>query len=344
MKWLKRKPLMFLLLVASLCLSLAGSAFAFKDVGKDPEKSSIERLEKMGILKGYGKGNFSPAKSMNVASAVSLIVRGMELNIDNIQSIKKPKASDYYSKVNDNAWYAQSFIIAQFNGLDVPQNIDPAAQATREQFAHWLYKALSTKGEYAWIQMYVVMKDEKSIDPAYMESIQKLVISKIAKLDAGQTFRPKQPITRSEAAGMLDRAMEFVKNTKPIEPVDPETTVLSDIKLNSEKINDELVKVTVSATAPNPGYGIDISSVEFHGDQAIVNYRLILPKRGVMYIQKITEVTAVGYISSQYTPVLGKQEKSEPLSGDPVSAKHPIRNPDGTSGDSGSVNGLPSGK
>jgi hypothetical protein len=344
MKWLKRKPVMFLLLVASLCVSLAGSAFAFNDVGNDPEKTSIERLEKLGIVKGDGKGNFLPAQTMNVATAVSLIVRGMELNTDNIQFIKEPKASDYYSKVNDDAWYAQSFIIAQFNGLDVPQDIDPTAKATREQYTHWLFKALSTKGEYAWIQIYVVMKDEKSIDPAYMESIQKLVISKIAKLDADQNFRPKQPITRSEAAGMLDRAMEFVKNTKPIEPVDPETTVLSDIKLSSDKLNEDLVKLTVSATAPSPGYGIDISSVEFHGDQAIVNYRLILPKRGVMYIQKITEVTAVGYISSKYTPVLGKQEKSEPLSGDTVSTRHPIRNPDGTSGDSGSVNGLPSGK
>jgi hypothetical protein len=345
MKWLKSKPLMLLLLVASLCLSLAGSAFAFSDVAKDPEKASIERLEKLGIIKGDGKGNFMPSKTMNVASAVTLIVKGLDLNIDNMRFIKAPLASDYYTKVPDNAWYAKSFVIAQFNGLELPKDIDPKANATREQFTHWLYKAILQKGDYAWIDMYVTLKDEKFVKPAYMEAIQRLVISKIAKLDADGNFRPKQAINRSEAAGMVDRAMQFVANTKPIPPVDPETTVLSDIKLTSEKVNDDLVKVTISAMAPHPGYGVDISSIDFRGDQAFVNYRLILPDPAAFYAQVITEVNASTYISSKYKPVLGEQQPAEPRKDDTTaSTRHPIRNPDGTSGGTGSTDGSPTGK
>ncbi|WP_246042106.1 S-layer homology domain-containing protein [Cohnella pontilimi] len=339
MKWLKSKPLMLLLLIASLCLSLAGSAYAFSDVGKDPEKASIEQLEKMGVISGDGKGKFAPGKAMNVASAVTLIVKGLDLNIDNLRFIKAPEASDYFTQVPNKAWYAQAFVIAHLNGLDLPKNMDPKANATREQFTYWLYKAILTKGEYAWIQMYMTFNDEKSVNPAYMEAVQRLLISKIAKLDAKENFRPKAAISRSEAAGMVHRAIQFVANTQPIPPVNPETTVLSDIKLTTEKVSDDLLKVTVSAMAPHPGYGIDISSIRFIGDQAIVNYRLILPDPAAFYPQVITEVKASAYVSSKYKPVLGEQEPAET-----ALTKHPIRNPDGTSGGTGTTDGSPSGK
>jgi hypothetical protein len=337
MNWMKRKPLLLLLFVASLCFSLAGSAYAFQDVKKDPEKASIERLEKDKIVKGDGNGKFTPKQSMNVASAVTLIVNGMSLNIDNIRFIKEPKASDYFTKVPDNASYAKAFIIAQLNGLEIPKDIDPAAKATREQFSHWLFKAISKKGDYAFIDIYMQFKDEKSVNPAYMDSIQKLLIVKIATLDKNGNFRPKEAITRSEAAGMLDRARLFVKNTKPIEPVPQPTSPLTGVTLIAQKISDDVKRVTITAQAPHPGYGIEVSSIQYNGSQAVVNYRVIQPDPNLSYIQVITEVKAVAYIDAKYEPVLGSEESSPAA---PVSTKHPILNPDGTSGGTGSSTGI----
>lgn len=311
MKWLKTKSVLLLLLVASLCLTLAGSAYAFDDIRDDREKSAIESLYKKGIVNGVGKGKFLPKGTLTVGNAVALIVKGMDLNIDHHQFVKKPKASDYFTKIQDNAWYAQAFIVAHHHNLGIPKDINPNAKATREQFAHWLYNAISTKGDYAFIEIYLTFKDENKVNPDYMNSIQKLLIAKIAALDENNTFRPQEPITRSEAAGMLHRAIEFVKNMKPVEPVNPEFGLLTDVKLVSEKVNDEILKVTVSGMAPHPGYGLEISDIRFHGGQADIGYRLVLPDPSAFYAQVITEVKAVTYVPAAYKPVLGMQAPAE---------------------------------
>ncbi|MBW5444739.1 S-layer homology domain-containing protein [Cohnella sp. CFH 77786] len=358
MKWLKHKTVFMLLIIASLCFTLTGSAFAFSDIKGDKEQAAIESLEKKGIVSGNGKGKFSPKGELTVAGAVALIVKGMELNLNHIRFIKEPKASDYFTKVKDDAWYAQAFIIASVNGLDIPKDIDPNAKSTREQFAHWLYNAIKLKGDFAWTEMYFSFQDEKQVDSAYMNSIQRLLNGKIAKLDDKNNFRPKQPITRSEAAGMLHRAIEFVKVTPPIEPVDPEMNVLKDVKLTSESLNGDLLKVTISAMAPHPGYGIEIAGIDFHGDRAIVRYRLILPDPAAMYAQVVTEVKATTYVSAAFKPELGFQEPAEsrkqetadgtkiiPLGSgsDSVETQHRVRNPDASTSSSEGSSGAASG-
>lgn len=328
MKWLKTKTVLLLLLIASLCFSVAGSAFAFDDIQNDQEKDAIEQLREKGILHGIGNGKFAPKGKMSVGTAVALIVKGMDLNIDHIRFIKEPKASDYFTKVDDRAWYAGAFIIAQHNGLDLPRDIDPEAQATREQFAHWLYNAIEAKGDYAWIEIYMMIEDEDQVDPAYMTSIQRLLIGKIAKTDKNGKFHPKQPITRSEAAGMLHRALEFVKNTPPVEPIEPQEGILTDVKLKTESVNADIVKVTVSAQAPHPGYGLEIANISFQGNQAIISYRTVLPDPAAFYPQVITEVSAVTYIPAKYEAVLGdlwpaesmKQETEDGTKHTPVEA------------------------
>jgi hypothetical protein len=359
MKRMLSKPVLLLFIALSLCFSLAGSAYAFSDVKNDPEKAAIDSLKKDGVLKGNGQGKFEPKSTMYVGTAVALIVKGMDLNIDNMRFIKEPKASDYFTKVKDNAWYAQAFIIAHLNGLEIPKDIDPAAKATREQFSHWLYKAIERHGEYVWTEIYFMMKDKSQVNPDYMPSIQRLLNGKIASLDAGQNFRPKQAVTRSEAAGMLHRARDLAKNAKPVEPVepvDPEKSVLKDTKITTEKVNEDLLKVTVTATVPHPGYSFEIAGIDFRGDQAFIHYRLILPDPAAFYPQVLREVSAVTYISSKYKAVLGEQEparmrKQETDNGTvqvPVepqqtpettpSTKHPVK--DGTTGNAG---GTPSG-
>ncbi len=311
MKWFKSKSVLLLLIAASLCLSLAGSAYAFDDIRDDREKDAIESLFKKGILSGTGKGRYEPKGALTVGNAAALIVKGMELNIDHIQFVKKPKASDYFTKVKDNAWYAKAFIIAHHNGLDIPGDIDPNAKATREQFTHWLYNAIEAKGDFAWTKMYFQLKDEDQVDREYMNSIQLLLNGKIAVLDDNGKFHPKQPITRSEAAGMLYRAIELVKNRPPVEPANPETGLLADVKLTTEKVNADIVKVTVSAKAPHPGYGLEIANIAFLGDKAAVSYRAILPDPAALYPQVITEVKAVAYVPASYQAELGTEWPAE---------------------------------
>jgi len=337
MKWKKSvlKPVLLATTAAALCFSVAGAAYAFNDVNNDPEQTAIEQLQHRGVINGVGHDQFAPKSTLTVGNAVALIVKGLDLNIDNIRFIKEPKASDYYAHVQDDAWYAQAFIIASHNGLDIQKDINPNDAATREQFTHWLFNALETKGDYAWLEMYMLIHDEDQVNPEYMTSIQHMLIGKIATVDENNDFRPNQPVTRSEAAGMLYRTMEYVKNVEPI--VVPHS-VLSDVTIRSEEAGDGIAKITVSAQAPHPGYGIEVSSIHFSGSQAIVNYRVILPDPDKMYAQVITGVKAETYVPAAYEAVLGTEEFQEGSAS--IDLRLPAQ-PDSNagSGDSGSFEG-----
>ncbi|TVY00624.1 S-layer homology domain-containing protein [Cohnella terricola] len=279
MNYALKRPLLLLLMIAVACLSLGGSAFAHNGQNSDSKSN----------------------KPINVATAVSMIVKGLELNIDGIRFFKEPKASDYFKKVKDDAPYAKDFIIAQYNGLDVPKDINPAATVTREQFAKWLYGALSHKGSYSWIQIYQNVSDADQISKGYMDSIQKLLIAKIVTLDSKQKFHPKNNVTKPEAAIMIAKTVKFLQNNKPAEP---ENSLVGDVSFTVDKETDNVSKVTLSATVPHSGYGFEISGIRFEKDEAIIQYRIVLPDPDGMYLQVLKNVSVSTYIASNYKVVL----------------------------------------
>jgi len=285
-----RKPVILLALIAVFSLSIGGSAFA-----------------------GQGGAKSSDKQTMTVASAVSAIVRGLDLNIDHIRFIKEPKASDYFSKVPDSASYAKDFIIAQLNGLDLPKDVNPSKKVTREQFAKWVYGAISQKGEYMWILVSYNISDADRISDDYMDSIQKMLIAKIFTLDGKKRFNPLNGVTQGQAAVILKRAAHFIRDASPIE--NPELSVLSDVILRSEKYTEDVLKVTVTATAPHSGYGMEITGIQFVKGQAVIQYRAILPDPDKMYPQALKDISVSTYIPSNFTPVLGDPKPAAPFPG-----------------------------
>lgn len=279
---------LMLLLVIAFTMMTGGTASAFSGMKIDLH------------------GRYSPAQKLTGAAAVTLIVKTLDLNFDTIRFIQMPKASDYYTKVKDDAWYSEAFVIANHYGLDIPKDIDPAAKVTKEQFSHWLFKALSVKGEYAVTMQYVSINDEQQISKDYMNSIQALLKAKIITLDKKGNFGPKQPISRSEASGMLDRALQWIKDHEPI--VNP-VPGLSDFTVSTDKLTADVTKVTITAMAPHPGYGLEVSSISFKDDKAVIDCRIVEPQPGQFYPQVISEVKAVAYIPSGYRPVLGAPSK-----------------------------------
>lgn len=291
-----------LLMVIMIGMTFSGSALASKAVKDDSgQKVIVRAIEPKLVI-----GQYKSTHKITSASAISQIVKTVGLSLDHVRFIKQPKASDTFKKVKDNAWYAQAFVIANYYGLDIPKDINPSAKVSREQFSHWLYKAITAKGDYAWTMMYVDIKDSKGINSAYMDSIQMLLNTEIAQLDKNKNFRPNDSITTGEAADMLERTAKFIKGNDPDQPVRGN---LYDVGLTSEKISGgDILKVTVSASAPHPGYGIEVSSVEYKDGKAVINYRIVPPGKGI-YPQVITEVKAVTYIPSNYQPVLGEKAK-----------------------------------
>lgn len=283
-----RRPVLLLLLVAMFSVVASGAAYA-------KSKSTHPKAH---------------PNSITVSTAVSMIVNGLHLNIDDIRFIKEPKASDYYTKVKDSSPYAYDFTIAQFNGLELPKDIDPNAYVSREQFAKWLYGGLSSTGDYAWIEIFVEIKDANKVSKGYMDSIQKLLIAGIASTDSHNRFWPKMDVTKAQAERMVKKAAAFVEQHHPAP--NPEIGILSDVKLSVEKYADGVDRVTISAQVPHPGYGLDIASVEFVKGTAFVSYRVVQPDPAALYPQVISEAKAYAYIPTGTKASLGEQVPSEP--------------------------------
>lgn len=299
----KKMWLPLLLSLALVCVVIP-SAAAFSDVQSHPQADRISALQAKGIIAGELGGGFNPNGSLSYAAGLTMIVKGLDLSLAKFTFIKAPQASDYFTHVKDGQWYSDAFIIAQVNGLDVPKDVKPNAPMTREQFAHHVMTAIETHGEYAYPMIYIMINDEADIAPEYNNSIQKVLVTRIASLDDEGNFKPKMNIKRGEAAGWLHDAIQFKAEAIII---DQEPSPLFDLTLTSEAVNADVNKVTIAAQAPHPGYGMRIASILFEDDKAVIFTEPIMPDPDMMYPQVIADVQASVYVGSEYKPILAEQ-------------------------------------
>ncbi|BBH21174.1 hypothetical protein Back11_25190 [Paenibacillus baekrokdamisoli] len=307
-----KKTLFLFSVVVLVFAAISQSVWAFSDTKNDTNETKISALQELGILSGSKDGSFKPKDKLTYASGISIVVKGLGLNIDNLRFVKQPLASDSFPKAKNDAWYSDSLVIAAYNGLDLPKDLDPSAVMTREQFAHLLFRGIEKTGDYAFPEIYALLNDEAAVSTTYMDSIQKLLTISVIKLDAKNNFNPKLAITRGEAAGWLYDAAQFVKKNASNQPA-PGTKhsfPLSDLTLSIKAITPEVNEVTITAQAPNSGYGMHITSLTFDGDQAVIDLEPTFPKPGMMYLQVITKVKVVTYVASNYKPVFNSSLSS----------------------------------
>ncbi|WP_336784739.1 S-layer homology domain-containing protein [Paenibacillus sp. MMO-177] len=194
--------------------ALAADHSGFTDIAGTSSRAQIEALQELGIVKGVSSSEFHPEENLTGAQGIELIVRTMQLSLAAIDFKRAPTAEGFFTHVKNDAWYADSFVIAHYNGLDLPADIDPNKPLTREQFAHYLVQALEKTGQYPLIKMYINIQDEKDITVDYQGTIQRALLYKIVALDADGNFHPQQIVTRAEAAAILFAAHEFVETHK----------------------------------------------------------------------------------------------------------------------------------
>lgn len=292
-----------LVLILAVNLLFGSLLYAFQDAPEGAAGQKLMSLKERGIIHGDGTA-FHGEQAMKNSEAVQMLVNGMDLSLAAFLFMKEPLASDSFDHVPDDAWYSQTFVIAAVNGLELPRDIDPNAEISREAFAHHLLKAMLLKGDYPFTKRLFIFEDEAEVDPDYMHSIQLLMNAGILQVDGDSKFHPKEAITRIDAAILLYDTLEFMKQYELPIPGDGITD--HEVTMTTEAISQDLNKVTVSwGEQPNSGYTISITKVVFPDEQtAEIHYSLGYPKEDEMYTQVITTPTATTYVSSAYTPVL----------------------------------------
>jgi hypothetical protein len=214
---MKKRSIFKKTIIASvLTLALAGQCFAgtvpFTDISGVAGKDKIVSLQEQGIIKGNGTGLFVPDAPVTASQGIQLLVNAFHLNIDNIRFIKAPKASDYFKNAKDDAWYSNAFIIISFSGLDLPSDLDPNAKWTRGEFTYYLVTLMEKQGNLPLIKLIPAdISDSAKINILYSGAIQRALVYKLVQLDADGGFRPKEPVTRADAATAVYQALEYLK-------------------------------------------------------------------------------------------------------------------------------------
>jgi hypothetical protein len=302
----KKRWLAIPLCVALSVGTLSSSAFAFSDMKGVHGQEKIEQLFNRGIINGIAKGLFAPHRVVTAEQAVTMIVKGLDLNLNAFLFVKKPEASDYFTNIRNDAWYSQAFITAYLNGVPIPKDIKAGTQVTREQFVNMLMNAVYSKGDYVWTLMFIDVKDADQVTEGVMTPIQHALTAKIAELDKDGNFRPQDPITRAEAAVMLHEAIRFVnehaeQEKPPIEKPDhPE--VDKTVNMSTQAISDAVQQVTLNwGEKPNGGYRLSVVGIDFADEQtAVIKYKLQYPEPDKMYAQVIVEPKATVYLGTEF--------------------------------------------
>lgn len=205
--------------VSLLSFSLAGQIFAadssFKDIDSVAGKDKISSLKEQGLIKGISDTQFLPGAKVTTAQGIQFISGGLQLSLAAIDFNKAPVASGIFSKVKDNAWYADAFINAHYNNIKIAPDIDPTKPITKELFTNLLIQGIENAGNLPMIKLVPVeIKDADALEPSYQGSVQRSLKYNINTLDASGKFNPKSEITRAEAAVMVYNALEYLNSTR----------------------------------------------------------------------------------------------------------------------------------
>jgi len=194
-------------------MTLTGTSFAatsFKDIANVKEAQAIINLQERGIIKGVNAESFLPNRLLKSVEGIHMINAAFDLNLDLVRFIKEPLATDAFKNADNNAWYAYGLIVASVNGVELPADLDPKANWTKEEFLYRLVSTLEVKRDLPMIKLVPVdIADDASITPEYSGLMQRALHYGIITLDLENKLDPKKVLTRAEAAAILLKTIEY---------------------------------------------------------------------------------------------------------------------------------------
>ncbi len=179
-------------------MTITGQAFAatgtaFTDLANTAAKDKITSLQQSGLVKGVSSDRFNPDATLTAAEGTQLIVNALHLNLDLINFVKEPHATDYFKSADNNAWYAQALIIAAVNDIGLPNDLDPNKIWTKEEFTHQLILAIEKHSNLPMIKIKPMeFADQADLSIAYDGNIQRALVLGIATLDKDEKFNPQK--------------------------------------------------------------------------------------------------------------------------------------------------------
>jgi hypothetical protein len=163
----------------------------------------IMRLKTEGIVNGVDDQHYEPERSVTYAEFLKLLVSVTRLSDKNVGT----------EELNglENEWYYEYAKKAISNNIRL-DNEEFSSPLTREKMAQLLYLTVQAKGITLDQDLEMNFLDEDKISQAYIEAVEVLSTSEVLHGDDEGNFRPKDTLSRAEAAVVIDYLNSTVAN------------------------------------------------------------------------------------------------------------------------------------
>lgn len=179
---------------------------SFADTQGHWAESTINTLAKFGYISGMGNNTFAPDEYVTRAQFIKMI--------EGVYGLKKQEYDGRFADVSGDEWYADSLLIAdKLDLIDVALKaggyISPNAFITREEAATIAARAAKDRGAVFDERRNTVFTDSESVAYWAKDGVKDAAAyGMIYGYDDG-SYKPKNTITRAEAAQILFRVVEL---------------------------------------------------------------------------------------------------------------------------------------
>ena len=231
-------------------------AGVYTDTKDNWARDAIQAMSQAGYLSGYSDNTFKPSAQITREQAAAIYGKVLQhnLNEQELADIVTKESATSYSDVEADRWSNSAIKLVSAAGVMQGTSktaFTPSKTMNREEFvasAASLAKKLNITTSVKTEK--VTFKDEDSISLDYVADINYMAERGIVASGATENFNPKQPVTRAQAATILNRMLNGAGLVTPKHATTEakvETTVKEDAKKVEKAVEKDASKVSKDA-------------------------------------------------------------------------------------------------
>ena len=231
-------------------------AGVYTDTKDNWARDAIQAMSQAGYLSGYSDNTFKPSAQITREQAAAIYGKVLQhnLNEQELADIVTKESATSYSDVEADRWSNSAIKLVSAAGVMQGTSktaFTPSKTMNREEFvasAASLAKKLNITTPVKTEK--VTFKDEDSISLDYVADINYMAERGIVASGATENFNPKQPVTRAQAAIILNRMLNGAGLVTPkhaAPEAKAETAVKEDAKKVEKAVEKDASKVSKDA-------------------------------------------------------------------------------------------------
>ena len=216
-------------------------AGVYPDTKDNWARDAIQAMTEAGYLSGYADNTFRPGKSITREQAAAIYGKVLQHNMNEqeLADLVTKENGVSYSDVESDRWSNTAIKLVGAAGVmegTTKSTFAPAKAMDREEFvasAANLVKKI--KPDAPVKSEKVTFKDSASISKAYVADIEYMAQRGYVASGATTDFNPTQPVTRAQAATILNRIL----NGETAPTTSKATAIKEDAKQDAEKVENK---------------------------------------------------------------------------------------------------------